>query len=69
MKLGIAMLVTGLIFAGFGVFLGSCPGSYIWFQKCISYEYLGITLAVGKGMTVFGGGLSLGGLVRMTVKR
>jgi len=69
MKLGISMLIAGLVFAGFGVFLWSCPGSEIWFGKCISYENLGITLAVGKAVTVFGGGLAVGGLVRMIVKK
>lgn len=71
MKLGIAMLVIGLIFAGFGFFLWNFAGSAGpltsgWFS---SYEDAAMVKAAGMGITLFGGGLALGGLVRMIVKR
>jgi hypothetical protein len=66
MKLGIAMLIIGLIFAGFGfglwnfVSLGGLPGVP---------SDVATAQAVGMGVTVFGGGLSIGGIVRMVVKK
>lgn len=63
MKLGIIMLVVGLLLAGFGVYLwnlaGAGPVASNWFS----------TEAIGIGVTVFGGGLSIGGIVKMVVKK
>jgi len=71
MKLGIFMLVVGLLLAGFGFFLWNYAGAQgpftsSWFS---SYQDQSMTQAIGMGMTVFGGGLSIGGIVRMIVKR
>lgn len=71
MKLGISMLVIGLLFAGFGLFLWNFAGSQLpftsgWFS---SYEDQSMAKAIGMGLTVFGGGLSIGGIVRMVVKK
>ena len=63
MKLGISMLVIGLLFAGFGVYLWKLadagPVASDWFS----------TEAIGMAVTVFGSGLSIAGIVRMVVKR
>lgn len=70
MKLGISMLVVGLLFAGFGVFLWD-PGSSARYMLEPYSELRDIALysSIGKGLTVFGGGLSIGGIVRMVVKK
>jgi len=71
MKLGISMLVVGLLFAGFGFFLwnyaslGGLSGSPAWGFP----QEVAMVKAIGMGMTVFGGGLTIGGIVRMIVKR
>jgi len=76
MKLGISMLVIGLLFAGFGFFLWNFAGSawsfYGWYSGFgwfSSYEDASMAKAIGMGVTVFGGGLSIGGIVRMIVTR
>jgi hypothetical protein len=71
MKLGISMLVIGLLFAGFGFFLWNYAGAQgpftsSWFS---TYEEQSMAQAIGMGVTVFGGGLTIGGIVRMVVKR
>ncbi len=71
MKLGISMLVIGLLFAGFGIFLWNFAGSagpftHSWFS---TYEAASMAKAIGMGVTIFGGGLAIGGIVRMIVKR
>lgn len=76
MKLGIAMLVIGLIFAGFGFFLWNWAGSAgpltpglfgaRWFA---SQGAANMCKAIGMGVTVFGGGLTIGGIVRMIITR
>ena len=57
------MLVAGLLLASFGVYLwnlaGAGPVTSNWFS----------TEAIGMGVTIFGGGLAIGGIVRMVVKR
>ena len=70
MKLGISMLVVGLIFAGFGVFLWD-PGSSAryWLEPYSELQDIALYMSIGKGLTVFGGGLTIGGIVRMIVKR
>jgi hypothetical protein len=71
MKLGISMLVVGLLFAGFGFFLwnyaslGGLSGS----PTCGLPQDVATVEAIGMGMTIFGGGLAIGGIVRMIVKR
>ena len=70
MKLGISMLVIGLLLAGFGIFLWNFAGSAGPFSSWFStYEDASMARAIGMGVTVFGGGLSIGGIVRMIVKR
>jgi hypothetical protein len=71
MKLGIAMLLIGLLFAGFGFFLWNFAGSaWLWTTSWFSsWEEQSMAKAIGMGVTVFGGGLSVGGIVRMIVKR
>lgn len=71
MKLGIAMLVIGLIFAGFGFFLWNFAGSAgpLTSQWFTSYEAAAMAKAIGMGVTVFGGGLAIGGIVRMIITR
>jgi len=71
MKLGISMLVIGLLFAGFGFFLWNFAGSQLPFTSSwfLNYEDQSMAQAIGMGVTVFGGGLSIGGIVRMIVKR
>ena len=71
MKLGISMLVVGLLLAGLGVFLWNFAGAQGpftsgWFS---SYEDQSLAEAIGMGLTVFGGGLSIGGIVRMVLKK
>lgn len=78
MKLGIFMLLVGLILAGLGLFswvfatsvwdFAITPGTVPphWFS---SYEQIALVKAIGMGVALFGGGLALGGLVRMIVKR
>ena len=71
MKLGIAMLIIGLLSAGFGFFLWNFAGSaWLWGSSWFSnYEEASMAKAIGMGVTVFGGGLAIGGIVRMIVKR
>lgn len=70
MKLGISMLIIGLLFAGFGVFLWD-PGSSAryWLEPYSELQDIALYMSIGKGLTVFGGGLAIGGIVRMAVKR
>lgn len=62
MKLGIFLLVFGVVLAAAGV--------AFWQYMLL---HLGsaspIEIAVGIGVTVLGGGLVLGGIVRMVLKR
>lgn len=70
MKLGIAMLVIGLVIAGLGFGLWQ-----FYSMEMALKEYAAASLlharyvATAKGATVFGGGLSIGGIVKMIVKR
>jgi len=70
MKLGIFMLVIGLLIAGFGVFLWD-PGSSARYllEPYNELQDVALYMAIGKVLTVIGGGLSIGGIVRMIVKR
>jgi hypothetical protein len=66
MKLGIFMLLFGLIIAavGAGLWFFSEP-TFLGYR---SYEAQQ-NVAFGLGGVVFGGGLAIGGLVRMIAKR
>jgi len=68
MKLGIAMLLIGLLCAGFGVFLGNAASSAISYGEA-EHEEVFLYESAAWGLLVFGGGLSIGGIVRMIVKR
>ena len=71
MKLGTAMLVIGLIVAAGGVFIwqlaskGGLAGSSVWSLP----QDVAMVEAIGMGLTVLGGGLAIGGIVRMVLKR
>jgi len=76
MKLGIFFLVFGLLIAAVGVFAWQCAAPSIWeatlgelFGFHEEYEGALMLRAGGMALTVFGGGLALGGIVRMIVKR
>lgn len=71
MKLGIFMLVFGLILAGVGVavFTYADPNASFWLGGHLSVEEARIADAVGIGVAIIGGGLAVGGIVRMIVKR
>lgn len=71
MKLGIFMLVFGLILAGvgIGVFTYADPNASFWVGGRLSVEEARIADAAGIGVAIIGGGLALGGIVRMILKR
>jgi hypothetical protein len=76
MKLGIFLLIFGLALAAVGVFAWQYAQSSMWeailgelFGYHEQYEQALLVRAAGLGLTVFGGGLALGGIVRMIVKR
>ena len=71
MKGGIAMLVIGLILAGGGFFLWNYAGSAGPFNPGPfgTYDQSSMYKSIGMGVTVLGGGLAIGGIVRMIVKR
>ncbi|MCD6599543.1 MAG: hypothetical protein J7L19_03115 [Dehalococcoidia bacterium] len=76
MKLGIFLLVFGLFLAALGVFAWQFAQSSMWetvlgefFGYHEEYEQALMLRAGGLALTVFGGGIALGGLVRMIVKR
>jgi len=71
MKLGIFMLVFGLILAGAGIaaFMYADPNASFWVGGYLSVEEARIANAAGIGVAIIGGGLAVGGIVRMIVKR
>jgi hypothetical protein len=76
MKLGIFLLIFGLLLAAVGVFAWQYAESSMWeaiighlFGYHEQYEHAVLGKAAGLALTVFGGGLALGGIVRMIVKR
>jgi uncharacterized membrane protein YciS (DUF1049 family) len=75
MKLGIAMLVIGLLFAAVGLgawYLAANEPYATAFGYPVDrseYELLMLIQSSGLAGAVFGGGLALGGIVRMIVKR
>lgn len=76
MKLGIFLVIFGLILAGIGVAAWQYAQSAMWeaqlgeiFGYHEQYEQALLIRAIGLGVTVVGGGLFIGGIVRMIVKR
>jgi len=76
MKLGLFMLIIGLLFAALGVFAWQFAQSSMWeatlgefFGYHEQYQQSLMLRAGGLALTVLGGGIALGGLVRMIVKR
>ena len=71
MKLGIFMLVVCLILAGIGVtsFMYADPNMSFWGATVFDVEESWVINAAGVGITVLGGGLAIGGIIRMIVKR
>lgn len=67
MKTGIIMLIIGLIVAGAGVTAWLFSDSYL--SASPNDETIMLLQAVGLGGTIIGGGLGLGGIIRMIVKR
>jgi hypothetical protein len=75
-KLALFFLVFGLLVATIGVFLWQYAQSSMWeailgefFGYHQQYEQALLVRAGGIGLTVLGGGLAVGGIVRMIVKR
>ena len=64
MKLGIAMLIIGLGLAAFGVYLVETGG-----MLAATEPEEAIDIPIGWALLTFGGGLSIGGIVRMIIKR
>ena len=71
MKLGIFLLVFGLILAGFGIaaWMYVDPNIAFWFGGRFSVDEAQMIDAGGIGIAVIGGGLAVGGIVRMIVRR
>ncbi|MBA7596071.1 hypothetical protein ES703_03040 [subsurface metagenome] len=73
MKLGIFMLVFGLIIAGAGITAWVFAAPYVDYYQGSRLTDVAIdvqlTNACGIGATVIGGGLAIGGIVRIIVKR
>ncbi len=71
MKLGIFLLIFGLLIAAVGVaaFMYADPNTSFWIGGRLDVEQARLVDAVGMGITVLGGGLAIGGIVRMIVKK
>ena len=75
MKLGIFLLIIGLILAGAGIaswqYGTDLQSTLLGIPRHGSSDYqLGeMAAAAGLGVAVLGGGLALGGIIRMIVKR
>ena len=70
MKLGIAMLVIGLVIAGIGFGLWQFYSMEMATQSYAAHNLLYARyVATAAGATLFGGGLSIGGIVAMIIKR
>ena len=71
MKLGISMLVIGLVLAGIGTaaFMYADPNMSLWGASSFSVDEAQMVNAAGIGLAVVGGGLAIGGIIRMIVKR
>ncbi len=73
MKLGISLLVIGLIFAAVGaaLLIGASPNTAGLFFNSPNERSAAVDIAkaAGIGLAVFGGGLTIGGIVRMILKK
>lgn len=71
MKLGMFLLIFGLVLAGGGVamWMYADPNVSLWFGGRFSVDEARMLEAGGIGLTILGGGLALGGIVRMIVAR
>ncbi len=71
MKLGIFLLVFGLIIAGAGAaaWMYADPDTSLWIGGILNVEEARMVDAGGIGAVVIGGGLAIGGIVRMIVKK
>ena len=75
MKLGILFLVLGLVLAGAGVaawqFGLELQSTFLGFPRHgpQAYGQGSMAVAAGLGLTVLGGGLAIGGIVRMIIRR
>ncbi len=71
MKLGIFLLILGLIIAGAGAaaWMYADPDASFWIGGYLNIEEARMMDAGGIGAMVIGGGLAIGGIVQMIVKR
>ncbi len=71
MKLGIFLLIFGLILAGGGVavWMYADPETSFWFGGYLSINEARMYDAGGMGVAVAGGLMVIGGIVRMIVKK
>ena len=66
MKLGIFLLVVGLLIAGAGAYAWQYYNpSFLGYRPQEAQQFV----AIGIGGMVLGGGLAIGGIVRMVLKR
>lgn len=66
MKLGIFLLILGLLIAGAGVYFWQYYNpTFLGYRSQEAQQYF----SMGMGGIVVGGGLAIGGIVRMVVKR
>ena len=66
MKLGIFLLIFGLLIAGAGAYFWQYYNpSFFGFRDVEAQRYV----SAGLGGMILGGGLAIGGIVRMIVKR
>ena len=66
MKLGISLLILGLLIAAGGVYLWQYYSpTFLGYRTQEAQQYV----SAGLGCIVVGGGLSIGGIIRMVVKR
>jgi len=64
MKLGIFLLIFGLIIATIGILAGPGVESFVYQET--SLDYSDVPMLAGL---VLGGGMAIGGIIRMIVKR
>lgn len=71
MKIGILMLVLGLILLGVGAALYIYANPVVETYNDVPFLLNSVRLvnAVGTGTVVIGGGLTLGGILRMILKK
>lgn len=71
MKLGLFLLILGLILAGAGIagWMYADPNLAFWGGGPFNVDEAQMANAAGCGLAVAGGGLAIGGIVRMMVKK